>query len=187
MHCPIGIMVKDFKEDKKKKEFPNVSKVAVIWFPGAYIRSSSGNNLTFSDAPSVDRYMLGLFPSLVSFKNISILMLCVYKRIKRLYNYIRASPFRLYISMARSLTKWYASFFFFSFVYLQLWREGRDDVFYLAKRCKCHRNRPWVYVSEMYSASRPCVSGFGGNHTSKISSLLVFEEAILLLLCYCKE
>jgi hypothetical protein len=102
MHCPIGIMVKDFKEDKKKKEFPNVSKVAVIWFPGAYIRSSSGNNLTFSDAPSVDRYMLGLFPSLVSFKNISVLMLCVYKRIKRLYNYIRASPFRLYISMARS-------------------------------------------------------------------------------------
>ncbi len=52
MHCPIGIMGKDFKEDKKKKEFPNVSKVAVIWFPGAYTQQLGEYTLTFSDAPS---------------------------------------------------------------------------------------------------------------------------------------
>lgn len=64
MHCPIGIMGKDFKEDKEKKEFPNVSKVAVIWFPGAYIRSSSGNTLTFSDAPSARLWSVSkIYPS----------------------------------------------------------------------------------------------------------------------------
>lgn len=170
-------MGKDFKEDKKKKEFPNVSKVNVIWFPGACIRNSSGNTLTFSDAPShrwID--ICWVYSRLWSVSKIYPSWCCAY--INVLNGYLTTSEPLLFVyTFPRQGHYQMVCELLLLLVCVPPVMERRERWCLLP--CQEVQTPPQPAVSLRVGdvrPVRPCVSGLGGNHTSKIGSLLVLRR-----------